>query len=82
MFGFSLPKLIVLVIILFVVWHGFKWMARVNQVRERREAERDRLAASKAASGAQDMVRCAVCDTFVTARGARHCGRDRCPYPR
>jgi uncharacterized protein len=83
MLGFSLPKLIVLIVILVVVWNLFKWVNRINRVRAARdERERERLARSRPANGAEDMVRCPVCDTFVTARAARHCGRDDCPYPR
>lgn len=83
MFGFSLPKLIVLIIILVIVWNIFKWVNRINQLRAHRDkAERERLSRSRNANGAEDMVRCPVCDTFVMARGARHCGRDGCPYPR
>jgi uncharacterized protein len=82
MFGFSLPKLLVLIVILLAVWYGFKWVARLNQVREASKKERRRLDAGTPGPDTEDMVKCARCDTFVPARGARHCGRDGCPYPR
>ena len=30
---------------------------------------------------AQAMARCATCQTYVPAQGARGCGRAECPYP-
>ena len=34
----------------------------------------------KASQGAEEMVACKVCGTYVSARGARACGRPDCPY--
>lgn len=79
MFGFSLAKLLVLVIVVLAVWYGFKWLTRVNQLNRQREEERARL---DARNNAEDLARCAVCDGFVPAGTARHCGRESCPYPR
>jgi uncharacterized protein len=95
MFGLSISKLIVLAAVIAAVWYGFKWISRMDKVR-RDEAERDRLDASKrraeadrasaaptpaAAGGAEDMVGCVTCGTFVLASAARNCGKARCPYP-
>jgi uncharacterized protein len=85
MLGFSLPKLIVLIIIVVVVWKVFNWGKRINRRRAREEeVEQEHLTRTppKAASGAEDMIRCPVCDVYITALGARHCGRADCPYPR
>jgi len=77
MLGFSLPKLLVLALIIAVVWYGFKWIGKVD---------RDRKAAVKArrdepvSRDAEDMVKCEVCGTFVPVRGASGCGRADCPY--
>ena len=79
MFGLSVGKLIVLIVVVLGVWYGYKWLGRVQKLNRERERERARLAASK---GAEDMVRCAFCESYVTAEGARHCGRANCPYPR
>jgi hypothetical protein len=73
MLGFSLPKLIVLAIIIAAVWYGFKMVSRRNKLRADEALSREKEAV-------EDMSRCAVCDTFVPG-GARHCGRSGCPYP-
>jgi hypothetical protein len=90
MFGLSLSKLLVLLIVCGAVWYGLKYL----KVRERalaRDAQRaaaDRTsrAASGAAAGgvgqaaavAEDLSKCPVCATYV-ARGAHGCGRADCP---
>ena len=82
MFGLSLSKLIVLIAVFVVVWYGLNWVKRLNGLRRRREEAERRLQARRDADRTEEMVRCAFCDTFVSACGARHCGRPRCPYPR
>lgn len=73
MFGFSLPKLLVLAAIIAAVWYGFKFLGRLEA---KRKAE---LKSAKKGGGAQNMVLCPVCETYVAA-GAASCGRDDCPY--
>ena len=82
MFGFSLPKLLVLALIIGVIWYGFKWATQLD--RSRRKAVKDeakpKAPDAAAPDGAEDMVKCSVCGTFVAARGARSCGLGDCPY--
>jgi len=93
MFGFSISKLLFTVAIVLAIWYGFKWVGRM-QVRRDAEAK-ERLHARRrggpvnappppntAAMDAQEMVKCPACGDYVPAHGARHCGRDDCPYPR
>jgi len=87
MFGFSLPKLLVLALIIGVIWYGFKWATKIDQKRRKAVKEEAKRPAPDAAArdaatddGAEDMVKCGVCGTFVAARGARACGRGDCPY--
>ena len=86
MFGLSVGKLIVLVLVVIAVWYGWRWIGRLNALNKTRAEERERLdaGAGNAAGGADiaDTVQCTRCGTFVPAHGARHCGRDDCPYPR
>ena len=35
MFGFSLPKLLVLALIIGVIWYGFKWATQIDRKRRR-----------------------------------------------
>lgn len=84
MFGFSLPKLLLLAAIIFAVWQGFKYLQRRQEVLDKRRHEKVREARRETQGSAEpveDMVRCSVCDTFVAGEGARSCGRRDCPYP-
>ena len=86
MFGFSIQKLLFTILVVALVWYGFKWLARVQERRAEggggakapSRRKRDRAAPADAV---EDMVACGVCGTFVAQRGARSCGRGDCPYP-
>ena len=85
MFGFSLPKLLVLALMVFAVWQGFKYLQRRQEVQARNHNERVRAARQETEGSkepVEDMIRCKVCDSFVAGNGARSCGRADCPYPR
>ena len=85
MFGFSIQKLLFTILVIVIVWYGFKLLARVqDRRREEGAAGRTRVkrrSATRAPADAEDMEACARCDTFVAVRNARSCGRDDCPYP-
>ena len=86
MFGFSLSKLLFTVAVVLVVWYGFKMVGRLDRKRKAkaRKPARQRsnpAPAEAAALDAEDMIACSVCGTYVSALGARSCGRDDCPYP-
>lgn len=90
MFGFSLQKLLVLAAIVAIVWYGFKYVGRLQQMRDASNVPRARKRrwpgraqrAEPPAEGptAEDMVQCAICDAYVPARGTSGCGRADCPY--
>ncbi|MBI76580.1 MAG: hypothetical protein CMM53_02185 [Rhodospirillaceae bacterium] len=77
MLGFSFSKLIVLLIIIVVVWHGFKvtrkW--RQNFTKESLERKNNFVNATP-----ENMEKCSVCATFVPISVAKSCGRNSCPY--
>lgn len=87
MFGFSLQKLLFTILVIAIVWYGFKMIARIQERRSegdaasRRAPSRRRRRSGGAAAEAEEMVACALCGTFVPARNARSCGRDDCPWP-
>jgi uncharacterized protein len=63
---------------------------RVDQKKRMAEADRASAAPTPAASagapagaaaGAEDMVACRTCGTYVLASAARNCGKAQCPYP-
>lgn len=72
MFGFSLAKLLVLAAIVAAVWYGFKWVTRMQRIREAEKKEPKVTA--------EELVRCPKCDAYVAAKGASDCGRPDCPY--
>lgn len=91
MFGFSLTKLLFTAIAIFVVWNGFKWYGRMQENRavgggnSPRRAEQKTTAQAPANGGpsseAEEMIKCPVCETYVSSANAVSCGKDGCPYP-
>lgn len=84
MLGLSLGKLLVLAAIIGVVWYGFKYAARVEEIRRN---VRDEMARRQGASrqgrpsrSVEDLVKCAQCGAFVAAHGATNCGKPGCPW--
>ncbi len=80
MFGFSLIKLLFTAAVIAAVWYGYKWIGRIQAQR----AAEGKLGGARPRPGpaaVEDMIRCPVCDSFVTASAATSCGREDCPYP-
>ncbi len=81
MFGLSITKILFTALVVFLVWHGFKWYARLQEDRIEKKASGGKVkSGGKAAIDAEEMVKCAVCGTFVASNGAVSCGKDDCPY--
>ena len=82
MFGFSFFKLVVLGVIVLAVWHGFKWFARYQQIKDAETKAQIRKQSGKSlpSDDAEEMIKCGQCSSFVMASAAKFCGRDRCPY--
>ncbi len=79
---FSVPKLVVLAVIIAVIWYGFKIFTRGQQVAKKDEGGGNvSQGDSGASSDAVDMVQCGVCGDFVAAKGMTTCGKENCPYP-
>ena len=78
----SFAKILLLVAVIAFVWFGWRWYQRWEL--ERRKAEDDRAGTrpDPRRIGAEDMVACRVCGTYVAPNAARACGREHCPYPR
>jgi uncharacterized protein len=71
---FGLPKLLVLVGLIALVWYGSRWLRRWQRLKARHAAaQRPRLAA-------EEMRKCPACGVYVAAAGAGDCGRTDCPY--
>ncbi|MGE5503108.1 MAG: hypothetical protein ACM31L_01675 [Actinomycetota bacterium] len=80
----SFPKLLLTVAVIAIIWFGFKYMARVAEIRAREGRRPPAPGPARRepdnADGVQDMVRCPACNTWQPARGAKPCGRSDCPY--
>ena len=80
MFALSFGKNLVLAVVIFGAWYGYRWWQRVQRVSRDEESA---LARTRAAQmSGEDMVRCPTCETYLSPRAARACGREGCPYPR
>ena len=77
MFGFSLGKLLVTALAIWVAWMGFKRLSRAGD-----GGNLFARAKSSARGDAEDFVKCERCGAFVAAAGAGSCEREDCPYPR
>ena len=79
MFGFSPGKVLLLALVFLVVWYGWKYTKRVEQIRRalREEMERQRNAAPGATRNlpAEDLIKCRSCGAYVPAQSAAACGR-------
>ena len=65
MFGFSIPKILLLLIILFIVWNLFKFLERKAKSRVLNE-EKDQY-------DEEDLTECEECGTFVSKTEKKRC---------
>ena len=65
MFGFSIPKILLLLIILFIVWNLFKFLERKSKSRVLNE--------QKNQYDEEDLTECVECGTFVSKLEKKRC---------
>ena len=80
MLGFSPGKLLVFILLIAVVWFGFRFVNRVEQIRRGVREELKRRQQPPRRLQAEDLVKCAVCGVYVSAHGAVACDRADCPW--
>jgi ribosomal protein L32 len=76
MFGFGFSKLLLLVIIVAVIWYGFKTIGRQDERRPGKAGGKRK----HTADSIDKMDKCPVCGTYVVSDRAANCGRQGCPY--
>ncbi len=86
MFGLSLSKILLTLLVIVAVWYGWRAYNRYQALREqtrRRMAEETRRNPNRGAAPieAEDTVECPSCGAFVAANRRVSCGREDCPYP-
>jgi hypothetical protein len=79
-----LYKLLLLLLVIAAVWFGFRYVGRVEAVRQalREQLARRQQPQKAPRVEAEDLAGCSVCGAYVAARGASHCGRADCPWER
>ena len=82
MFGISLTKLLVLIAIIAAVWYGFKAIGRLEKAQKARVRVEKPAPPPKSAreEGAQEMIQCPKCGSYVPSGAVMDCGREGCPY--
>ena len=77
MFGFSLPKILVLITIIILIWYGFKLFGRGREIEK--SAKKGNI--SRGSEEEQvDMEECHICEAYVDTK-ASSCGKNDCPFP-
>ena len=73
MLGFSLPKLIILCLIIVVIWYGFKIFGRGRAISKRNGSIEENNPQNP---DAVDMIRCDICgDYFVPINSKTSCSK-------
>ena len=82
--GLSVGKFLLLLLLVAIVWAGFRYVGRVQAVQRalREELRRRQHGQKPRVVEAEDLVKCATCGSYVAARGATACGRPDCPWGR
>jgi hypothetical protein len=78
MMTLSVPKLVLIILLILVVWYISRLINRGVSVLERRH--RGTAAAPHGRNAIEDLVSCRACGAYVSP-GARGCGRPTCPRP-
>jgi len=73
MFG----KIFLLVLVVAVVWFGFRYLTRVAELVIRRDGP---LGPGRDIPPTETMTQCRVCGVWQPSRAATPCGRTDCPY--
>ncbi len=77
MLGLSLPKVIILVLIVAIIWYWSRGLR--DDARSSRDDNR-RGGGGGNQPGTENLVACPVCKAYVVEKGAKSCGRPDCPY--
>ncbi|MEE2699000.1 MAG: hypothetical protein VX923_04815 [Pseudomonadota bacterium] len=84
MLGFSIQKILFTVFVIAAVWYGYKWIGRIKARRDKGfffNQKNSKESSSKGIEGAEEMIECVTCRTFIADSCAKSCGRTDCPYP-
>ena len=74
MLGFSFPKILLLIIIIFLVWNFFKLLEEKIKKNNQKESKSDNNKIYDEA-----LTECSVCGTFYSKNFLSKCNRSKCP---
>ena len=74
MLGFSFPKILLLIIIIFLVWNFFKLLEEKIKKNNQKESKSDNNKIYDEA-----LTECSVCGTFYSKNSLSKCNRSKCP---
>ncbi len=79
---FGIGKLIETIVVIAMVWFGFKYIQRIGEMNDRRRqrAGQGQRASAATPPGIEDMICCRECGTWQSSRDAKACGRRGYPY--
>ncbi len=75
-------KILLTIVLVAIIWFGFKYLGRVAELRarkEQREAEKPRFQPVDNGESVHDLVKCRTCGTYRSPK-LGPCGRQNCPY--
>jgi hypothetical protein len=75
----AVPKIVLIVLLMFVVWYAVRWFNRQTAPRAVRRGP-GAARSARPQSGVEDLVACRACGAYVAA-SARGCGKAGCPRP-
>lgn len=75
----TVPKIVLIILLILAVWYAMRWLNRgpSNIVRRRQPQP----PGPRPQPAVEDLVACRTCGAYITA-GARSCGKTGCPQPR
>ena len=80
MFGFSIMKVLFTIAIVVVVWQGFKWLKRrENMAAVNAKKSLNRESAS-ARDGVEELVPCPDCGVYIAKGPVHRCNQLSCPF--
>ena len=75
----AVPKIVLIVLLMFVVWYAVRWFNRQTAPRAVRRGP-GAARSARPQSAVEDLVACRACGAYVAA-SARGCGKAGCSRP-
>jgi uncharacterized membrane-anchored protein len=72
----ALPRLVLIILVMFVVWYAVRWLNRAPTKIVRRQ----QAPSPQPQQAVEDLTACQTCGAYVVA-SARGCGKPGCPQP-